>query len=104
MAVKIVPNSANATVRPRVAFVAVLHLNIVTSVESSLTTMLAPFRPTNAINSPIPAEIESRRLAGIALKIASRTLVRLKIIKMIPSTKTAAKATCQLYPILMQTV
>ena len=58
----------------------------------------------NAINRPIPTLTADFRFCGIALKIASRTFVRDRTMKMIPSAKTAARAYCQLYPMPSTTV
>ena len=67
----------------------------VTRVAPSTTTW-AFCKPMKVIKRPKPTETPNFKVGGIALKIASRTLVRDKIIKMIPSTKTAARAICQL--------
>ena len=74
-----------------------------TSVGPS-TTILAFCRPMKAINKPIPLVTPYFSAGGMQLKIASRTLVRDKIIKIIPSTNTAASAICQEYPICATTV
>ena len=58
----------------------------------------------NAINSPIPTLTAAFKFCGIALKIASRTFVADKRIKMIPSANTAVSAYSQLYPIPNTTV
>ena len=60
------------------------------------TTICAFCRPIKVMNRPIPTDTATFRLAGIALKIASRTFVRDRIIKIIPSTNTAVRATSQL--------
>ena len=63
---------------------------------AGLATMIWAFkRPIRAMKRPIPAETAFFRVIGMALKMASRTLVRDKTMKMIPSTKTAAKAISQ---------
>ena len=59
------------------------------------TTILAFCRPMKAIKSPIPADTACFRFMGMALKIASRTLVRDSAMKIRPSTNTAARAICQ---------
>ena len=75
-----------------------------TQVEGLLMTTPAFCKPMNAINIPIPTLTAFFMFAGMALKIASRTLTADKIIKMIPSTNTSANATCQLYPFCAQMV
>lgn len=63
---------------------------------AGLPTMIwALNRPIKAMNKPIPADTAFFRLKGIALKMASRTFVRDNIMKMTPSTQTAAKAISQ---------
>ncbi|SCI07246.1 Uncharacterised protein [uncultured Ruminococcus sp.] len=66
-----------------------------TSVEASPMMTPAPFSPTMAINSPIPAEIPYFRFAGTEFTSASRNLNRERMMKMMPSTKIAARATFQ---------
>ena len=71
-----------------------LKENTETSVALS-TTMCAFCRPMNVMKRPIPTETAILRVAGIALKIASLTLVRERTTKIRPSTKTAVRAICQ---------
>ena len=73
------------------------------SVEPPIT-MLAFCNPTNAMKRPIPTLTADFRFRGIALKIASRTLVSERMINTIPSAKTAVSAYCQLYPMPITTV
>ena len=61
-----------------------------------LTMSLAFCKPTNAINRPMPTLTADFSVMGMALKMASRTLVRERMIKTMPSTKTASRAICQL--------
>ena len=68
------------------------------------TTILAFCIPINAIKRPIPTETACFKLIGIALKIPSLTLVRERTIKSRPSINTAARAICQVYPMLSTTV
>ena len=82
----------------------VWKLSILTSVAGLLTTTPAPFRPIRAIKRPMPAVMASLRLDGIALITMSRSFVSDKSKKTAPSTNTAAKAVCQLYPIPNTTV
>ena len=93
------PRMANTTVIPselKVPFAKEpLKEKRVTRVAPSTTTW-AFCKPMKVIKRPKPTETPNFKVGGIALKIASRTLVRDKIIKMIPSTKTAARAICQL--------
>ena len=56
------------------------------------------------INKPIPTDTATLSVLGIALNIASRTFVTESTIKTRPSTNTAVKACCQLYPIPNTTV
>ena len=72
--------------------------------ESLFTTICPPCNPINAINRPMPALTPFFNVVGMALKIASRTLVRERIIKIIPSKSTAIRATFQEYPIFPHTV
>ena len=60
--------------------------------------------PMNAINRPIPADTALFIAAGMASMIASRILVTVRMIKMIPSMNTAVNANCQLYPMVRHTV
>ena len=59
-------------------------------------TMRAFWRPMKQMKRPIPTETPTLSVVGIALKMASRTLVRDRMIKMRPSTKTAVRAVSQL--------
>ena len=68
------------------------------------TTICAFCKPTNAIKRPIPTLTADFRFIGIALKIASRTFVRERRMKIIPSANTAVSAYCQVYPIPITTV
>ena len=68
---------------------------IVTSVDES-TQRPAFCRPIKAINKPIPTDTPLFNVRGIALKIASRTFVSERTIKISPSIKTAKSAICQL--------
>ena len=52
----------------------------------------------NAMKRPIPTDTPFFNCKGMALKIASRTLVKERTIKIIPSMNTARSASCQLYP------
>ena len=81
-----------------------LKFTYVRSVESLFTIICAPCKPTKAIKIPIPALTPFFNVLGIALKIASRTLVSESAIKTIPSAKTAISATLQSYPIAPHTV
>ncbi len=71
----------------------------------SLETMIPQFcRPIKAIKRPMPPPMAAFNPAGMALAISSRTLKRLRMIKRIPSMKTAVNANCQVWPIPRQTV
>ena len=80
------------------------------SIENNCTkvdppiTIFAFCSPMNAINRPIPTLTADFKFSGIALKIASRTFVTDNTMNTRPSTKTAASAICQLYPIPITTV
>ena len=52
-------------------------------------------KPMRAMNRPMPAETAFFKVMGMALKMASRTLVKDRMIKIRPSKKTAAKAISQ---------
>ena len=52
-------------------------------------------RPMNAMNRPMPTETPFLSVSGMALKIASRTLVSDRTMKIRPSMNTASSATCQ---------
>lgn len=71
-----------------------VKLVMVTRVEAS-TAKPVFCKPIKAMKRPIPTEIPRFRVKGMALKIASRTLVRDRTIKSKPSAKTAKRATCQ---------
>ena len=75
-----------------------LKENTETRVELS-TTICAFCRPMNVMKRPIPTETAILSVAGMALKIASLTLVRERMMKIRPSAKTAVRAICQEYPI-----
>ena len=81
-----------------------LKEKILTSVESFPTTIFAFCRPINAMKRPIPTDTACFRFIGMELKIASRTFVRERRMKMIPSANTADNACCQVYPIPRTTV
>ena len=74
-----------------------------TNVASLFTIIPAFCIPMNAMNRPIPAPIAFFMLIGIASTISERMFVRVRIMKMIPSMKTAVSANCQEYPIVRQT-
>ena len=101
------PMSASSTVMPSLENIPfatdALKEYIPTRVALS-TTMWAFCRPMNAINRPIPADTAYFKFIGIELKICSRTLVRDRARKMIPSTNTAASAISQVYPMERTTV
>ena len=79
-----IPNEANAAVGVKAPSV--------TKVTSWATTIPAFFSPMKAINSPKPPEMAKRRFLGIHFTICSRMFRAVNMIKMIPSTNTAAKA------------
>ena len=91
------PNRARSTVIPTELKVPAskdpLKENTDTRVALS-TTILAFCKPMNAMKSPIPADTACFRFIGMALKMASRTLVSDSRMKITPSTKTAANAIC----------
>ena len=63
---------------------------------AGLATMIWAFsRPMRAMNRPMPAETAFFKVIGMALKMASRTLVRDRTMKIRPSKKTAARAISQ---------
>ena len=68
----------------------------VTKVASLATMMPAFLSPMKAMKKPIPAEMAKRRFFGMQRTICSRMLKTVRRMKMIPSTKTAASAACQL--------
>src|SRR5574344_1633750 len=61
-------------------------------------------KPMMVMNRPIPTATAFFMFAGIALMIASRTLNNERMMKRIPSRKTAVSPICQEYPIPIQTV
>ena len=87
------PTSASSAQMPWVLKFSV-KLVIVTSVEES-TARPAFCKPMKQMNRPMPTETPRLSVSGMALKIASRTFVRLSTMKIKPSTKTASSATCQ---------
>ena len=88
---KITPTPCDENVPFAIPFVNEYKL---TSVAPS--TMICAFcTPMNAMKKPIPTDTATFNCTGIALKIASRTLVSDMMIKIIPSTSTAVNATCQ---------
>ena len=58
-------------------------------------TIFAFCKPMKAMNRPMPTLTAFFRLKGMALKIASRILNRDRRMKISPSARTAARATCQ---------
>ena len=99
MPVKITPMIARTTVMPVVwkvpERIADLKEKRETLVAGLATIIWALVRPMKAINNPIPAETERFRFIGMALKMASRTLVRERRIKIRPSIQTAVSAISQ---------
>ena len=89
-----VPMTANRAQMPAVWKSAVKSMTV-TRVESEFTTIPAFWKPMKAMNRPIPTDTPLFNCMGMALKIASRTLVRDRRIKTRPSTKTASRAICQ---------
>lgn len=67
----------------------------ITKVAGFGTMMPAFFKPTKAMNMPIPAEIAKRRFIGMLFKITSRTFRNVIRIKITPSTNIAVIAVCQ---------
>ena len=67
-----------------------------TRVAGLATMMPEFFSPMKAMKKPIPAEMAKRRVFGMQWTICSRTLKAVSKMKMMPSTKTAASAVCQL--------
>ena len=57
--------------------------------------MPQPIRPIRAIKKPMPAAMPTLRVLGMLLMTASRIFVSVSRMKMTPSTKIAASATCQ---------
>ena len=98
-----VPMIASSALIPAVRKSAVKSITV-TSVESEFTTIPAFWKPMKAMNRPIPTETPFFSCIGMALKIASRTLVTDNTIKISPSTNTASSATCQEYPMRPHTV
>ncbi|ACN52627.1 hypothetical protein BVAVS116_B0022 (plasmid) [Borreliella valaisiana VS116] len=63
---------------------------------ASFLTIIPPLtKPIKAIKRPIPTEIEYFKFIGIEIIICSLTLKKDRRIKINPSIKTAANATCQ---------
>ena len=69
--------------------------NIATRVDSLEITRPEFLRPMIVMKRPTPAVMAYLRFMGMALKMASRTLVSERITKMMPSTKIAVRAVCQ---------
>ena len=67
----------------------------VMNVDSDEATIPAPFRPTKAINNPIPGLMARRNTSGIALTICLRRPVTVSRMKINPSINTAVSANCQ---------
>ena len=98
-AVKMMPIMARRTVMPTVWKVPVAADCLTenrASLVAGLATMICAFsKPMRAMNRPMPAETAFFKVMGMALKMASRTLVKDRMIKIRPSKKTAAKAISQ---------
>lgn len=75
-----------------------------TNVESSFITSSAFCSPTNVMNNPIPMVMDFFIVSGMALTIASLSLVTVRRSKIIPSIRMAVNANCQEYPIPRQIV
>ena len=92
-AVKTMPIMARRTVMPTVWKVPVaadcLNENRAILVAGLATMIWAFSRPMRAMNRPMPAETAFFKVMGMALKIASRTLVKDRMMKITPSQKTA---------------
>ena len=72
---------------------------------AGLSTMMPePWRPMKVMKSPMPAETPILSVLGIELTTSSRTLVQVSTMKITPSTKTAASATCHGMPMPRTTV
>ena len=97
-AVTFFANRINVSARPKIASRTTGSVNFpkATNVDSFATMMPAFFKPMNAMKKPIPAPIASFSCCGIALMIILRKPVTEMTMKIIPETKTAAKAACQL--------
>ena len=95
-AVNKMPSMASSTVMPTVwkvpSAAACLKEKRDIFVAGLATMICALNRPMRAINKPMPADTAFFRVIGMALKMASRTFVKDRTIKMTPSTKTAARA------------
>ena len=94
--------SAAVTRTPTTHSSALMPLEVKFSRKSTSSTSVAPpthspafCRPMKAMNKPMPTDTPRFRLKGMALKMASRMLVRDSTTKIRPSTKTASSATCQ---------
>ena len=74
------------------------------NVDSLDTTKPEFIQPIIAINKPIPPDTASFIFTGMEFTTASRTLHNDKIINIIPSAKTAVRATSQLTSIPSTTV
>ena len=75
------------------------------TVVASFDTMTPAFlRPMKAMNRPIPQPMAFFNEAGMESTMSLRTLVTVRMMKMIPSRSTAVSANCQLYPIPKHTV
>ena len=97
-AVNKMPSIASNTVMPTVLNVPeatdCLKENKEILVAGFATIICAFNNPMRAINRPIPADTAFFNVIGMALNKASRTFVRDKIIKIMPSIKTALNAIC----------
>ena len=71
-----------------------VRLPKVIKVALSATMSPAFFNPNEAMNTPMPTEMDAFNCRGMALTIFSRTLVILKMMKMMPSNRMAVKANC----------
>ena len=66
--------------------------------------MPAFFMAMNAMKSPMPAEMPSLKLRGMALISHSRTGTTLRIRNTTPDRNTAPSATCHVWPMPSTTV
>ena len=76
----------------------------VIKVDSLATIIPAPFKPTNVMNKPIPADTAYFNCCGIALIIVSRIPVNDKRIKITPEKNTPVKPVCHGIPYVHTTV
>ena len=76
---------------------------MLTRVAGLATIMPAPLSAISARKRPIPAAIDIFSDIGKAFTKASRTLNKLKTIKIMPDTNTAPNATCQGTPMPLTT-